>query len=339
MKEEFMIKWIKVIIQELPEDSLIPFDEAIEITWILLGFSGSLEPIKEIVQFINRRHIEDLITIRMAATMVLPMIKQKEGSLKNHNLQFIEIIRDELSQFPGGFGTHSLEELQPLVYKIIESSMMQEWAIINSEPDVLLLDTDLGLATIGAMAFVKKDREMLDRVYGKRNRIAPLRKQVQDIIENSYAYLYPTIPVSEKKPLTPKTKNSKKVFLSYASEDYSHALTVYKKLKERGHEPWLDKGKLLPGQAWELEIEQAVEKADFFIAILSKKSVSKVGYVQREMVFGLKYLSYRPIGSIYFIPIRLDNCEIPQGIKKYQYIDLIAEDFYEKLFYAIELES
>jgi hypothetical protein len=66
---------------------------------------------------------------------------------------------------------------------------------------------------------------------------------------------------------------SVQVFISYARENEPEARDLHKRLTDRGHRPWMDKYELLPGQEFELEIRRAVERADFFIALMSRSSV------------------------------------------------------------------
>ena len=58
-------------------------------------------------------------------------------------------------------------------------------------------------------------------------------------------------------------------------------------------DPWLDEEKLYPGQDWDLEIEKAVEAADAVIVFLSNNSVTKEGYVQRELRFVLAHCGFQ----------------------------------------------
>lgn len=44
----------------------------------------------------------------------------------------------------------------------------------------------------------------------------------------------------------------------------------------------VDEVRLLPGQDWEMEAEEAVEEADIVTVDLSIRPVDKEGYVQRE---------------------------------------------------------
>ena len=81
----------------------------------------------------------------------------------------------------------------------------------------------------------------------------------------------------------------------------------------------------LPGMDWELEISRAIRDADAIIVCLSTKSVTKEGFVQKEIKNALDISDEKPEGTIYLIPLLLDDCEVPQRIKKWQWVD-----FYEK---------
>ena len=104
-----------------------------------------------------------------------------------------------------------------------------------------------------------------------------------------------------------------KVFLSYASEDRAVVDRIFQVLEDGGCNPWMDTEVLLPGQAWELQIHKAIEASDFFVACLSTTSVNKIGYVQVEFKKGLERAQYYPEGAVFVVPLRLDNCAIPQA--------------------------
>jgi TIR domain len=101
------------------------------------------------------------------------------------------------------------------------------------------------------------------------------------------------------------------VFISYAREDSNAAKRLRKDLRDAGLNPWLDKEELLPGQNWENQIEDAISRSRYFIPLFSKTSVEKIGYVQSEFKFALDVLKRYPPNKIFYIPVRLDDCEIP----------------------------
>ena len=98
-----------------------------------------------------------------------------------------------------------------------------------------------------------------------------------------------------------------KVFISYAKEDKECARRLYKELKDKGFDPWLDEESLLPGQKWEAHIEDAIKQCEFFIALLSTKSVGKRGYFQKEIRRALDVLETVPERDIFLIPARLER--------------------------------
>jgi hypothetical protein len=83
---------------------------------------------------------------------------------------------------------------------------------------------------------------------------------------------------------------SNKIFISYAKVDLPTARQIYEDLLIAGLDPWLDEKNLLPGQNWQYEIKKAIKASRFVIAILSNKSVSKRGFVQREIKLALQTL-------------------------------------------------
>lgn len=117
------------------------------------------------------------------------------------------------------------------------------------------------------------------------------------------------------------------VFLCHSSHDKSIVRELYRQLlNESWIDPWLDEEKLLPGQDWDFEIEKAVEKANAVIICLSKNSVTKEGYIQRELKFVLDIALEKPEGTIFIIPLRLDDCELPRRLRSWQYVDYFPHD-------------
>ncbi len=113
------------------------------------------------------------------------------------------------------------------------------------------------------------------------------------------------------------------VFISYASEDFEYAERLYNELKKAGFNPWLDKKELLPGQNWEYELEIAIRKSRYFIPLFSNKSVNKTGHVQKEFKFALEVFKRYPPNTIFAIPVRLGDCEIPYSeLKSIHHVNL-----------------
>jgi hypothetical protein len=135
-----------------------------------------------------------------------------------------------------------------------------------------------------------------------------------------------------------------RVFLCHASQDKPVVRELYQRLLAEGWiDPWLDEEKLLPGQDWDMEIEKAVESADAVIVCLSSKSATKEGYIQKEIRYVLDIADEKPDGTVFVIPIRIDDCPIPRRLKIIQYVDYFP-DFrqgwaYGKIISSISLRS
>jgi hypothetical protein len=130
-----------------------------------------------------------------------------------------------------------------------------------------------------------------------------------------------------------------KIFLCHASDDKAEVKDLYDLLAKRGADPWLDTEKLLPGQDWNFEISKALDDADVILICLSKKSVGKEGYVQKEMRLALDHALEMPEGRIFLIPARLEECELPYKIKSYQWVDLFTPDGMDKLMKSLNLRA
>ena len=133
------------------------------------------------------------------------------------------------------------------------------------------------------------------------------------------------------------------IFLGHATEDKPKVRELYQRLKGDGYAPWLDADDLLPGQLWRVEIPKAIKSAAVFLACLSKTSVAKQSYVQKEFRYALSVLAELPQGSIYLIPVRLDDCDVPDlsipelglNLADIQWVDLFEEDGFDRLKAAI----
>ena len=117
-----------------------------------------------------------------------------------------------------------------------------------------------------------------------------------------------------------------RIFISYAREDKDSVSEHYHKLKKNGFEPWMDIHKILPGEVWENKIQEAIKNSDFFIACLSSNSSQKRGVIQKEIRAALEIWQEKLESDIYLIPIRLNNCEVPEKLKEFQWIDLFDNE-------------
>ena len=132
-----------------------------------------------------------------------------------------------------------------------------------------------------------------------------------------------------------------KVFLCHASQDKPAVRELYKRLAaEKWIDPWLDEEDLLPGQDFDLEIYKAARNSDSIIICLSKVSVAKEGYVNKEIRRALDVADEKSEGAIYIIPLRLDDCTPSfERLKQLHYADYFMPNAHEKLIKSLRLRA
>jgi hypothetical protein len=69
----------------------------------------------------------------------------------------------------------------------------------------------------------------------------------------------------------------------------------------------LDKEDLLPGQDWESTIHRVIKDSSHVLFLISRHSVNKRGFVQKELRQALDVLREFPPNQIFIIPCRLDD--------------------------------
>ena len=130
-----------------------------------------------------------------------------------------------------------------------------------------------------------------------------------------------------------------RVFICHAKEDKLKARDLYKRLKNDGIDVWFDEESLMAGNEWDLEVANAVRDSHIVIVLLSNGSVTKTGYVQKEIRMALDVASEQPEGGIFLIPVRLEDCKVPSRMRQYQWVDLFQKDGYSKLIEALSAKA
>src|SRR5207253_11122282 len=130
-----------------------------------------------------------------------------------------------------------------------------------------------------------------------------------------------------------------RVFLCHSSGDKLVIRSLYHRLEACSIDPWLDEENLLPGQDWEHEIRKAVRITDIVIVCLSRGSISKTGYVQKEIKFALDVADEQAEDTIFLIPLKLEECNIPTRLKHLHCVNYFQEDGFNKLMKALVSRS
>ena len=139
-----------------------------------------------------------------------------------------------------------------------------------------------------------------------------------------------TIPVENK--LIP--------FLCYAKENQTVVREFSQRLKSEGWiDPWFDEEDILPGQIWQDSVVDAVRQSHAVIIFLSKIAVASEGFFQRELKLALDTASEKPDGTIFIIPICIDDCDVPDMLLRYQYVNYFGDDQQKARVYSSLIAS
>lgn len=99
----------------------------------------------------------------------------------------------------------------------------------------------------------------------------------------------------------------REVFLSHSSLDKDFVDSIAETLGNHGIPVWYSRTNILGAQQWQDEIGQALRRCDWFIVILSQKSVQSM-WVKRELAFALNDNKYNnKIIPVLYQPCDFDN--------------------------------
>lgn len=128
----------------------------------------------------------------------------------------------------------------------------------------------------------------------------------------------------------------RRVFLCHSKEDKKVVRDLHARLVASGLNPWLDEEDLRPGQDWRAEVVNAIQKSMAVLVCISGNSIEKTGFVQREIRIALDAAEERPEGSIFIIPVRVEQCTVPTRLKHLQWVDLFEPDGYDRLLKTLQ---
>lgn len=130
-----------------------------------------------------------------------------------------------------------------------------------------------------------------------------------------------------------------RVFICHSSSDERIANELYDRLEADGFDPWVDTRKLIPGREWRCEIDTAVRDSHVVLVCMSENSVNKEGFVQKELRTALDVADEKPENTIFIIPVRLDDCQVPKRLQDRQWIDFQAPAPYDRLYVALDARA
>jgi formylglycine-generating enzyme required for sulfatase activity len=143
----------------------------------------------------------------------------------------------------------------------------------------------------------------------------------------------------KQRRMTMTDSRSLRVFLCHASDDKPAVGELYRRLQADGFDPWLDEANLLPGQNWPIEIPKAVRNSHVVIVCLSRHAIAKPGYIQKEIKFALDVADEQPEDTIFLIPLKLEECNVPDRLSRWQWVNLFSPNGYERLMRALRVRA
>ena len=146
--------------------------------------------------------------------------------------------------------------------------------------------------------------------------------------------------ITDSKINLPKNQQQKLVvFLCHSSTDKPKVRKLYQQLNIEGIAPWLDEEDILPGQDWQQEITKAVRSANVVLVCLSQNSITKTGFVQKEIKHALDIADEQPEGEIFIIPVRLEECNVPDRLSRWQWVNIFEDNGYIRLMKALKMRA
>jgi hypothetical protein len=106
--------------------------------------------------------------------------------------------------------------------------------------------------------------------------------------------------------------NRPSVFLSHVGEDATTVTRLRRDLEAHGVSVFQAPGSIGPAQRWRREIRTAIHKGDYFVACFSDNYHRRAStYQNEELLQAIDKLRQHSLDRIWFIPVRLSECDIP----------------------------
>jgi len=102
------------------------------------------------------------------------------------------------------------------------------------------------------------------------------------------------------------------IFISYVRENTAGVQRLCDELHRHGLKTWIDREDIAPGARWKQAIRSGIRSGSIFIACFSKEySDRDKTYMNEELTLAIEELRQRPTDKMWFIPVRLSQCQIP----------------------------
>jgi len=114
------------------------------------------------------------------------------------------------------------------------------------------------------------------------------------------------------------------VFVSYARPDLHGASAIVNLLRDAGVRTWFDKKDLKGGQKREDVVTQKIGDASLVLVCLSTTAADHGGFFHEEIEFAVREAMNLPKRKVFIVPVRFNDCAIPDKLHHLHAVDLFA---------------
>jgi hypothetical protein len=107
-------------------------------------------------------------------------------------------------------------------------------------------------------------------------------------------------------------------------------------LRASGVTVWMDVENIRGGEEWRSAIKKALRSSQLVLVFLSRRIVTREGYLHEEILEALEVSRQKPPGRIFLIPVRIDNCPIHERLEQFHCVSLFAENGRVRLLKQIQ---
>lgn len=132
-----------------------------------------------------------------------------------------------------------------------------------------------------------------------------------------------------------RTNQQIRIFLIHAHDDRKAVHKLYTRLVRDGVDAWMDVENLQPGQDWQNEIRKAILQCDVILVCLTRAFNVQHGYRHEELKLALEKAKWISDDEVFIIPVRLENCDMPESLRHLHRVDLFKASGYKKLIHAL----
>jgi len=133
--------------------------------------------------------------------------------------------------------------------------------------------------------------------------------------------------------------NNANIFLIHAHKDREVVHKCYQRLIKDGLNVWLDAERLEPGQNWQNEIRNALLQCDVVIVCLTRNFDKQHGYRHEELKLALEKAKFIPADQVSIIPVRLEECDLPESLRHLHRVDLFKQGGYKRLVRSLKVHE